>query len=122
MSSKFEDIQSALGSPCGQYFHGESVTHWPEGLSGSETTVDDVIFEELSADGNEERTGKRIVRKACLLVPDSLTLKKSDAWVIDSETWQTESMGVSVGGLREVYLVMTEQIKTESNAKARGKW
>ena len=119
MSSRSEDIQSALGSPCGQYFHGESVTHWPSGVADNAATVSGAIFDEMDPDVSDDEKGKKVTRKAYLLVPSGTTLKKSDAWVIESETWQTESIGLISGGLREVFLVMTERSKTESKRKAR---
>lgn len=104
---------------------GRDVSRWPDGDSESAVTVSDAIFDERRPEVSRDR-GKALQRKALLLAPEGQTVKKSDAWSIDGETWQCESIGRSSGGMREVHLVRTERPKTKpkttSNKETHTTW
>lgn len=113
MSSYFEDIQNALGSPCGQYFHGESITHRPLNVSDDDATVT-VVWDEMEPIESQDERGKVVIRKAVALVPTSVSVAKKDTWIKSSEVWETVALGVTVGDQREISVKRTERIKTKN--------
>lgn len=90
----------------------ESITHYPAGATGSPATVTaDVQFTAQTGfdTQNIERTyGKSLVIRGRLRVSASLTLLKTDAWLIAGKRYDTESIGAEEFGLVTVEIIRKE--------------
>lgn len=118
MPSFFDEIQTAIGSPMALGFHGESVTHWPLHVSANAASLT-AIFDETPEPEVKYDRGKGVIRKGVLQVASSVTVNKKDAWIIENEQWETESLGRNDGGLRDVHLIRREGIKTQTQKNTR---
>lgn len=100
----------------------ESITHRPADDSDNDTARTVVFIEDSRVPVVDHPKGKRYVRNATIRIASSVTVTKKDTWIRNSEKWQTVADGRVVNGLKQVLVTRTEQIKTESNAKARTEW
>lgn len=94
---------------------GESVTHRPLGNSSNDVAAT-AIFSEAEAARLDE-AGYRTLRRGSLQVPSGTSVDVSDQWLIRSELWHTESLGVLFGGRR--VLSVKRETEERRNAELR---
>lgn len=118
MSSFFDELQTAIGSPVALEFHGEPVTHWPLHVPANAVPLT-AIFDETPEPEVKYDRGKGVIRKGVLQVASSVAVSKKDAWIIKNDQWETESLGRNEGELRDVHLIRREGIKTQTQGNTR---
>lgn len=115
MTSRFDEIQNALGSPMALQFQGESVTHWPLGVSTSASPERAIV--NLDQAEKDTKGGTRFATSGRIRVSSSLSLSDSDAWVIRDVTYQVVVVGKPQGGLTEIEIKHVQKKHTTLNRR-----
>lgn len=107
MTSAFEDDFAAGFADFDTEF-GRTLTHRPLGVSANDVPVDDCLWQELEPERVNDEQGQRIVRRATLTPPSTVTNDERDQWVKSSEVWDVEAIRGPFADRDRLLLIRTE--------------
>lgn len=116
MPSDFENLFSELALPALDQFAAETVTRYPRGDVSAANAAFSGIFSELPA-AIDESSGRRIRRRATLVIDDGTTWHLDDVFVKSAEEWRVVNWHAEHGRIVLQLARVEKELSTNAPAK-----
>lgn len=115
MSSEFDTLFTAVASPALNTAHGETVTHYPQGVVANAAVVTARVFLSDPVDNPDRGEGRTI--RGTLIVADTVTVAQTDVWGLAGLKFKAEWIQPARAGERKIGIVYREETYTTTRAR-----